>query len=82
MIAPLKHVKAYCHGHLHTWWVRQTEEIHRVCQPCTAYTFRRPDRTQAFLHARFHNDRLDLKVECLNETFEWHGEQRTLAYRT
>ncbi len=83
MIVPQLHVKAYIHGHIHIWRLAKTDEIHRVSQPCTSYTFDREDRTQAFLHARFHPDRLELEVECLlDPDFSWHGEKHTLHYRT
>ncbi len=82
MIVPRGHVKAYIHGHLHIWRLAKTDGIHRVCQPCTSYTFDRDDRTQAFLHARFYPERLELEVECLLQPdFPWHGERHTLSYR-
>lgn len=75
-----KHAKAYFYGHSHRWEIGKNRDFHLINQPATAHVFQE-DQTQAYVHARFAPDRVELEFDCIDRNHARHGEKHSLAYR-
>jgi 3',5'-cyclic-AMP phosphodiesterase len=73
------HVKAYFFGHSHRWEIDKNEDVYLVNQPANGGDIE-DDQPTGFIHARFHNDRVELELDCFDRKHSLHGTTTTLKY--
>jgi len=74
------HVKAYFFGHSHRWEVDKDQDVHLVNQPANGGDIEDHQLT-GFIHARFHEDRVELELDSIDRDHALHGKSTTLMYK-
>ncbi len=73
-------VESYIFGHAHIWDFDHTHagRFELLGQPATGYKFR-AEQPRAYLHANLSPRRMDLKLETIDTSHAWQGQEYTLA---
>ncbi len=82
-----RQVKAYVFGHSHRFDINP---YHRVDADVKGLNLlnvptlagHSGSQPVGYLHAFFYHDKMELQVECIDTTEQWHGLRETLSYRS
>ncbi len=80
-ILPRRHVKAYVHGHVHSWGLRNRDDIHIVNTPAIGYVAKDGPTTTGWTMCSLRDDGAKLTTYTVNGMHPWHNKSHELIWR-
>lgn len=81
-IAMRRHVKAYVHGHVHSWGLGRHDDLHVVNTPAVGYVAKDGPSTTGWTMCRLRDDGATLTTYTIDGTHAWHDKSYELTWRT
>lgn len=81
-ITPRKHVKAYVHGHVHSWGLRKRDDMYIVNTPAIGYVAKDGPTTTGWTMCNLRENGAKLTTYTVNGMHLWHNKSHELMWRT
>lgn len=76
-----RHVKAYVHGHIHSWGLGRRDDLHVINTPAVGYVAKDGDNTTGWTMCRLRDDGATLTTYTVNGNHPWHDKSHDLTWR-
>jgi 3',5'-cyclic AMP phosphodiesterase CpdA len=81
-IEPRRNVKAYVHGHVHSWGLTNRDDIHIVNTPAVGYVAKDGLTTTGWTMCRLRDNGATLTTFTIDGKHPWHNKSYELDWRT